>query len=98
MPGCHDWAPFRFWKGFQGSHAEARELELLVSMQVSKLGEPRAGDDVAVSALAFSPLGNILAVGHANGDIAFWELRRAGWECGKLVKGQWSLFIISRGQ
>ena len=60
-------------------------------MQVSKLGEPRAGDDVAVSTMAFSPLGNILAVGHANGDIAFWELRRAGWECGKLVKGQWSL-------
>ena len=52
-----------------------------------KLGEPRPGDDAAVSALAFSPLGNVLAVGHANGDIAFWELRRAGWECGKVVKG-----------
>ena len=57
------------------------------SLQVMKLGEPRPGDDAAVSALAFSPLGNVLAVGHANGDIAFWELRRAGWECGKVVKG-----------
>jgi len=64
-------------------------------MQVMKLGEPRAGDEAAVSALAFSPLGNILAVGHANGDIAFWELRRSGWECGKLVKGERSLCLPS---
>lgn len=68
--------------------AAVRCPTMAVFAQVSKLGEPRAGDDVAVSALTFSPLGNILAVGHANGDIAFWELRRAGWECGKLVKGQ----------
>ena len=60
-----------------------------------KLGEPRAGDEAAVSALAFSPLGNILAVGHANGDIAFWELRRSGWECGKVVKGERSLYLPS---
>lgn len=54
-----------------------------------KLAEPKQGDDYAVSALAFSPLGNLLGVGHANGDVAFWELKRTGWECAKTVKGMW---------
>ncbi|CAL8466179.1 g5715 [Coccomyxa elongata] len=54
--------------------------------KVMKLGEPRPGDGVEVSALGFSPLGNILGVGHANGDVAFWELKRSGWECAKTVK------------
>jgi len=40
-----------------------------------------------VTALAFGPVGNLLAVGHANGDVAFWELKRAGWECVKALKG-----------
>ena len=31
--------------------------------------------------MAFSPQGSMLAVGHADGDIAFWELRRGGFEC-----------------
>ncbi len=56
-----------------------------------KLGEPRPGDGVEVSALGFSPLGNILGVGHANGDVAFWELKRSGWECAKTVKGATAL-------
>lgn len=55
--------------------------------QVMRLGEPRAGDEAAVSALAFSPLGNLLLAGHADGDVAFWELKRTGWECAKTVKG-----------
>ncbi len=50
-------------------------------LQVLKLGEPKAGDEAAVSALAFSLQGSMLAVGHADGDIAFWELRRGGFEC-----------------
>jgi hypothetical protein len=52
-----------------------------------RLGEPRQGDDVAVTALGFAPSGNLLGVGHANGDVAFWELKRSGWECAKAVKG-----------
>lgn len=56
-------------------------------LQVMRLGEPRAGDEAAVTALAFSPLGNLLLAGHADGDVAFWELKRAGWECAKTVKG-----------
>ena len=52
-----------------------------------RLGEPRAGDDAAVTALGFSPLGNLVGVGHANGDVAFWELKRSGWELAKTVKG-----------
>lgn len=55
-------------------------------VQVMRLGEPRHGDDVAVTALGFSCSGNLLGVGHANGDIAFWELKRSGWECAKAVK------------
>ncbi|KAK9840784.1 hypothetical protein WJX81_004448 [Elliptochloris bilobata] len=54
--------------------------------QVARLGEPRAGDDAAVTAMAFGPMGNLLAVGHANGDVAFWELKRTGWECVKALK------------
>lgn len=54
--------------------------------QVARLGEPRAGDDAAVTALAFGPMGNLLAAGHANGDVAFWELKRAGWECVRALR------------
>ncbi len=38
--------------------------------------------------MAFGPMGNLLAVGHANGDVAFWELKRTGWECVKALKGK----------
>lgn len=55
-----------------------------------RLGEARPGDGVEVSALGFSPAGNLLGVGHANGDVAFWELKRSGWECAKTVKGDCS--------
>ena len=37
--------------------------------------------------MAFGPMGTLLAVGHANGDVAFWELKRSGWECVKALKG-----------
>ena len=41
----------------------------------------------AVTALAFSPTGTLLAAGHADGDVSFWELRgRAGWECVRAVR------------
>ena len=65
----------------------ARSLNWLSSAQVMKLGEARTGDEGGVSALGFSPAGNLLGVGHANGDVAFWELKRTGWECVKAVKG-----------
>jgi hypothetical protein len=55
--------------------------------QVMKLGDPRPSDGAEVSALGFSPAGNLLGVGHANGDVAFWELRHSGWDCVKTVKG-----------
>ncbi len=58
-----------------------------------RLGDAGAGPPAStrgaaqVTALAFGPVGNLLAVGHANGDVAFWELKRAGWECVKALKG-----------
>ena len=30
--------------------------------------------------------GSILLVGHANGDVNFWELKRAAWECVKPIR------------
>ena len=59
----------------------------MLGVQVMRLGEPRAGDDAAVTAIGFSPLGNLVGMGHANGDVAFWELKRSGWELAKTVKG-----------
>lgn len=63
------------------------ELAIHWVLQVMKLGDPRPSDGAEVSALGFSPAGNLLGVGHANGDVAFWELRHSGWECVKTVKG-----------
>eukprot|EP00891_Asterochloris_glomerata_P005110 jgi/Astpho2/5110/Aster-x0236 len=30
--------------------------------------------------------GSILLAGHANGDVNFWELKRAAWECVKPIR------------
>ena len=30
--------------------------------------------------------GNLLLVGHANGDVSFWEFKRTGWEAVKAFK------------
>ncbi len=64
-------------------------------LQVLKLGEPKAGDEAAVSAMAFSPQGSMLVVGHADGDIAFWELRRGGFECTRRSSGHPHLTLPS---
>ena len=39
-----------------------------------------------MTCLTFSPQGNLLAVGHANGDLVFWEFRRMAWESVKTLK------------
>ena len=39
-----------------------------------------------MTCLTFSPHGNLLAVGHANGDLVFWEFRRMAWESVKTLK------------
>lgn len=31
--------------------------------------------------------GNLLMVGHANGDVALWELKKQGWDLAKTIKG-----------
>ncbi|KAK9804391.1 hypothetical protein WJX72_010740 [[Myrmecia] bisecta] len=53
---------------------------------ILQLGEPKTRDDGGVSCLAFSPQGNLLVVGHADGDVAFWEFRRSAWEPAKIIK------------
>ena len=48
---------------------------------------PHHPPPAAVTALAFSPAGTLLAAGHADGDVSFWELRgRAGWACVRAVR------------
>ncbi len=51
-----------------------------------QLGQVSAREDAAVTSLAFSLQGSILVVGHASGDINFWEFRRVAWECVKSIQ------------
>lgn len=39
-----------------------------------------------MTCLTFSIQGSLLLVGHADGDLGFWEFRKAGWECVKTIK------------
>eukprot|EP00884_Botryococcus_braunii_P022622 jgi/Botrbrau1/9043/Bobra.0376s0020.2 len=54
--------------------------------RVIQVGEGGSRDTEAVTCLAFSPMGNLLMVGHANGDVALWELKKQGWEIAKTIK------------
>lgn len=54
--------------------------------QVVLLGQPSQKEDASVSCVAFSMQGSILMVGHANGDLHFWEFRRTAWECVKTIR------------
>lgn len=61
---------------------------------MAALGQPRPQDGAAVTCVAFSPQGQLLAAGHANGDLDFWEARRGAWELVKSVRDAHAAAIL----